>query len=35
MAELDLDYDYLAKLVRKTQNGDSNAFAELYIATYQ
>lgn len=35
MAELDLDYDYLAKLVRKTQNGDSNAFAELYTATYQ
>lgn len=35
MAELDLDYDYLAKLVRKTQTGDSNAFAELYTATYQ
>lgn len=35
MAELDLDYDYLAKLVRRTQTGDSNAFAELYTATYQ
>ncbi len=30
-----LDYDYLAKLVKKTQAGDSNAFAELYAATYQ
>ncbi len=30
-----LDYDYLAKLVKKTQDGDSNAFAELYAATYQ
>ena len=28
MAEL--DYDYIAKLVRKTQAGDSDAFAELY-----
>lgn len=35
MTELDLDYDYLAKLVRRTQTGDSNAFAELYTATYQ
>lgn len=35
MAELDLDYDYLATLVRRTQTGDSNAFAELYTATYQ
>lgn len=33
MAEL--DYDYLAELVRKTQRGDSEAFAELYTATYQ
>lgn len=31
----ELDYDYLAKLVRRTQAGDSNAFAELYTATYQ
>lgn len=30
-----LDYRYLAGLVRKTQAGDSNAFAELYVATYQ
>lgn len=35
MANLELDYDYLAKLVRRTQAGDSNAFAELYTATYQ
>ena len=33
MAEL--DYDYIAKLVKKTQVGDSNAFAELYAATYK
>lgn len=32
---MELDYDYLAKLVRETQNGDSDAFAELYTATYQ
>lgn len=31
----DLDYDYLAKLVRLTQAGDNNAFAELYAATYK
>ncbi|MDO4869300.1 MAG: RNA polymerase sigma factor [Bacillota bacterium] len=30
-----LDYNYLASLVRKAQTGDSNAFAELYVATYQ
>lgn len=30
-----LDYDYLAKLVKKTKEGDSNAFAELYTATYK
>ncbi len=30
-----LDYDYIAKLVRRTKKGDSNAFAELYTATYQ
>ena len=35
MADSELDYDYLAKLVRRTQAGDSNAFAELYTATYQ
>lgn len=33
MAEL--DYDYLAKLVQKAQENDSDAFAELYTATYQ
>lgn len=32
---MELDYDYLAKLVRDTQRGDSDAFAELYTATYQ
>ena len=31
----ELDYDYLARLVRRTQAGDSNAFAELYTATYK
>ncbi len=30
-----LDYQYLASLVVEVQNGDSNAFAELYAATYQ
>ena len=30
-----LDYKYLAVLVRKAQKGDSDAFAELYAATYQ
>ena len=30
-----LDYRYLATLVRRAQTGDSNAFAELYVATYQ
>lgn len=29
---MELDYDYIAKLVRKTQEGDSDAFAELYTA---
>ncbi len=33
MAEL--DYQYLAELVKKAQGGDSVAFAELYAATYQ
>ena len=32
---MELDYDYLAKLVERTQIGDSDAFAELYTATYQ
>ena len=30
-----LDYKYIGQLVRKAQGGDSNAFAELYVATYQ
>ncbi len=30
-----LDYKYLGDLVVKAQHGDSNAFAELYAATYQ
>lgn len=30
-----LDYDYIATLVRRTKQGDSDAFAELYTATYQ
>lgn len=30
-----LDYKYLAGLVRKTQDGDETAFAELYAASYQ
>lgn len=33
MAEL--DYQYLAELVKKAQGGSSDAFAELYAATYQ
>lgn len=35
MAEWNLDYQYLASLVRQAQAGDSDAFAELYLATYQ
>lgn len=31
----DLDYQYLAKVVIRAQTGDSDAFAELYAATYQ
>lgn len=31
----DLDYQYIGKLVTQAQAGDSNAFAELYAATYQ
>ena len=30
-----LDYNYVANLVVNAQLGDSNAFAELYAATYQ
>jgi len=30
-----LDHQYLAVLVRRAQTGDSDAFAELYTATYQ
>ena len=32
---MELDYDYIAHLVRETQRGDRDAFAELYTATYQ
>lgn len=31
----ELDYIYLAELVNHARNGDSDAFAELYAATYQ
>ena len=34
MAEWNLDYQYLTSLVRQAQSGDSDAFAELYLATY-
>lgn len=30
-----LDYKYIAALVSRAQSGDSDAFAELYAATYQ
>lgn len=30
-----LDYKYIAKLVSRAQIGDTDAFAELYAATYQ
>lgn len=30
-----LDYKYLARIVRAAQQGDNDAFAELYAATYQ
>lgn len=30
-----LDYNYMAELVVNAQGGDSDAFAELYAATYQ
>ena len=31
----DLDYSYIAELVDRAKNGDSDAFAELYATTYQ
>ena len=31
----DLDYKYLSELVLRAQEGDSDSFAELYVATYQ
>jgi RNA polymerase sigma-70 factor (ECF subfamily) len=31
----ELDYQYLATVVQRAQKGDSDAFAELYAATYQ
>ena len=33
MAEL--DYDYIGELVDRAKSGDSDAFAELYVTTYQ
>lgn len=33
MAEL--DYNYIGELVTRAKSGDSDAFAELYISTYQ
>ncbi len=30
-----LDYNYIAELVSRAQTGDSDAFAELYAATFQ
>lgn len=30
-----LDFNYIGNLVRQAQEGSSNAFAELYAATYQ
>lgn len=30
-----LDFSYLSELVEQAQDGDSNAFAEIYAATYQ
>lgn len=35
MADWNLDYQYLDSLVERAQNGDSDAFAELYLATYK
>ena len=31
----DLDHKYLSELVLRAQEGDSDSFAELYVATYQ
>lgn len=31
----DLDMNYIARLVRQAQSGDSDAFAEFYVATCQ
>ena len=31
----ELDFKYLAELVLRAQEGDSDSFAELYVATYQ
>ena len=31
----DLDYQYIASLVERAKENDSDAFAELYVATYQ
>ena len=31
----ELDYDYLASLVQKIQDGNTDSFAELYSVTYQ
>ena len=30
-----LDYKHIARLVSRAQEGDSDAFAELYAVTYQ
>lgn len=35
MPPSNLDYNYISELVLRAQEGDSDAFAELYVATYQ
>lgn len=35
MADWNLDYQYLTSLVKQAQSGESDAFAELYLATYK
>lgn len=35
MSEWNLDYQYLATLVDRAKQGDSDAFSELYLATYK
>jgi len=35
VAEWNLDYQYLTSLVKLAQDGESDAFAELYLATYK